>query len=205
MRSLPTSARLRLGISLAGTALIAVATPTRAGDIPTIATTVCFACHGQNGNSITPIFPKLAGQQHDYIAKQLKDFVTGKRANDIMSPILRELNDEQLAELGVWFSQQKPAPGTLEDPELAKVGKRLFQEGNTGTGVPACEGCHQPDARGNERFPSLAGQHTAYAIKQMTDFKNGTRTNDRGKVMRAVAERLSEEEIRAVAEYLAGQ
>lgn len=187
-----------------GLAAALAATPVVAGDVTAIATTVCFACHGENGNSITPIFPKLAGQQRAYIAKQLKEFASGKRANDIMVPIIQELSDADLAGLGAWFSEQKPAPGKVEDAELATVGKRLFHEGNVSTGLPACAGCHQDDARGNERFPRLAGQHQAYAIAQMNNFKNGTRTNDRGRVMRAVAERMSADEMEAVAEYIAG-
>ncbi|WP_200384866.1 c-type cytochrome [Rhodocyclus tenuis] len=181
-----------------------MALPAMASDVSTIATTVCFACHGENGNSITPIFPKIAGQQRVYITKQLKEFASGKRANDIMVPIIQGLSDTDMAGLGAWFSEQKAAPGKVEDGELAMVGKRLFHEGNVSTGVPACEGCHQADGEGNERYPRLAGQHQAYSVSQLNNFKNGTRANDRGKVMRAVAERLSEDEMKAVAEYIAG-
>lgn len=195
------SQRLALASALLGATL---ALPATAGDVTSLATTVCFACHGENGNSITPIFPKLAGQQRVYIAKQLKDFSSGKRANDIMVPIIQELSEADIAGLGAWFSEQKPTPGKVEDAELATVGKRLFHEGNASSGVPACEGCHQPDGKGNERYPGLAGQHQTYAVSQLNNFKNGTRSNDRGKVMRAVAERLSEDEIKAVAEYIAG-
>lgn len=197
--------RLRRQIALA-TALVCAASalPAVAGDVSSTATTVCFACHGENGNSITPIFPKLAGQQRVYITKQLKEFASGKRANEIMVPIIQELSEGDMTGLGAWFSEQKPVPGKVEDAELATVGKRLFHEGNASSGVPACEGCHQPDGKGNERYPRLAGQHQAYSISQLNNFKNGSRSNDRGKVMRAVAERLSEDEMKAVAEYIAG-
>jgi cytochrome c553 len=99
---------------------------------------------------------------------------------------------------------QKPQPGTVQDAELAAAGKVLYEDGNTTSGVPACEGCHQPDGVGNARYPRIAGQHQTYTILEMTQFKKGTRSNDRSHAMRSTAERMTEREIAAVAEYLAG-
>ena len=102
------------------------------------------------------------------------------------------------------FASQTPARGAVENPELAARGKVLYEEGNRATGVPGCVGCHLPDGVGSQRYPRLAGQRQAYTVQQLMEFKSGARSNDRAHVMRAVAGRLTDEEIRAVAEYLAG-
>lgn len=176
-----------------------------AGDPASIASTVCAACHGSDGNSVVPVFPKLAGQHAEYLRKQLNDFISGKRENDLMAPIVANLSRDDVTGLAAYFAAQKAAPGKSEDAELASVGKKLYEDGNTSSGVPACTGCHQPQGAGNERYPRLAGQHQAYVLNELTIFKNGGRSNDKGKVMRSVAERLTEAEMKAVAEYLAGQ
>jgi cytochrome c553 len=150
------------------------------------------------------MFPKLAGLQAEYIDKQLRDFLSGKRKNDAMTPFLANIKAGDIAGLAAYYAAQKPLPGKVEDAALAAKGKLVFDDGNTGSGVPACVGCHQPGAAGNERYPRLAGQHQAYTADQMRKFKTGARNNDRAKVMRAVAERMTEEEIVAVSEYLAG-
>lgn len=175
-----------------------------AGDAQQIAQTVCIACHGEGGNSVVPMFPRLAGLQAEYIAKQLGDYISGKRKNDMMAPIVATLKSDDVEPLAAYFAAQSPKPGTVQDPKLAAIGKQLFDDGNTATGVPACVGCHQPAGAGNARYPRLAGQHQTYTIEQMTRFKNGERSNDKARVMRAVAERLTEQEITAAAEYLAG-
>jgi cytochrome c553 len=173
-----------------------------AADPAQIASTVCVACHGEGGHSLVPIFPKLAGQQPVYLAKQLTEFISGKRKNDAMVPILPSIKEDDIPGLAAYFASQKPMFGTVADAELAAQGKKLFEEGNEVSGVPACVGCHQPGALGNERYPRLAGQHKDYEVKQINSFKAGERTNDKGRVMRAVAERLTEQEIAAVTEYI---
>ena len=180
------------------------AAPTPAEDVTTLVTTVCNACHMPDGNSVVPMFPKLAGQHAEYLEKQLADYVAGKRANDAMGPVIPQIKAADIKGIAAFYAGQKPAPGTVNDAALAEVGRKLYEDGNEESGVPACVGCHQPAGEGNPRFPRLAGQHQAYTSLEMQDFKTGLRANDKGKVMRAVADRLTETEIYAVAEYLAG-
>jgi cytochrome c553 len=189
------------------TALIAgglLAGPAWAADAREIAASVCVACHGEDGNSAVPIFPKLAAQHPVYLEKQLNDFLSGKRKNDVMAPFLSSFSKSDVPALAAFYAAQPLAPGKVEDAALAEAGKKLYDDGNTASGIPACMGCHQPKGEGNARYPRVAGQHQAYTLQQMMDFKNGARANDRGKVMRAVAERMTEEEMKAVSEYLAG-
>ena len=175
-----------------------------AQDARQVAETVCATCHGEGGNSVVAVFPKLAGQQQTYIAKQLNDFLAGKRKNEVMAPTIATLKPDDVPALAAYFAGKKPVKGTPGDARLAEAGKRIFEDGNTDSGVPACLGCHRAEGDGNERYPALAGQHREYLLQQIADFKSGARTNDKGKVMRAVAQRLSDEEARAVAEYIAG-
>jgi cytochrome c553 len=181
-----------------------LAAAVQASDTKQIASTVCVACHGEDGNSVVPTFPKLAGLQVEYMTKQLNDYISGKRKNEIMAPTIANLKSGDVPGLAAFYAEQKPAPGKIEDAKLAEAGKKLYEDGNTGSGVPACMGCHQPKGEGNARYPRLAGQHQTYTLQQMTDFKIGGRINDKGKVMRAVAERMTEQEMKAVSEFLAG-
>jgi len=192
--------RRRLAVAVAAAAL-GVAAPLRA-DTMSLVSTVCVACHGDGGNSVVPMFPRLAGLQVEYLDKQLKDFRSGKRKSDIMAPALANLKDDDIPGLAAYYAAQKPQPGTVSDAKLAAAGKLLFDDGNTASGVPACVGCHQPAGAGNERYPRLASQHPTYTTQQMILFKTGARTNDKARVMRAVAERLTEREIAALSEYL---
>jgi cytochrome c553 len=175
-----------------------------AGRVEMLATTVCHTCHMPDGNSTVPLFPKLAGQQPEYIAKQLADFIAGRRINEAMAPFLPQVKSADIAGLAAYYSAQARKPGTVEDAAIAAAGRKLYDDGNEESGVPACSGCHEAAGEGSDRFPRLAGQHQTYTAQELLRFKNGERTNDKGKVMRAVAERLTEDEIRAVAEYLAG-
>ena len=168
-----------------------------------MASTLCVACHGEGGNSVVPTFPKLAGMQADYLAKQLTDFIAGRRTNDVMMPAIPSVTPGDAPALAAYYASQRPVPGKVDDPTLAAAGKKLYDTGNEAKGVAACSGCHLPKGEGDERNPRLAGQHQAYAIQQMMDFKTGVRKNDKGRVMRVIAQRMSEAEIKAVAEYLA--
>ncbi len=180
------------------------AMPALADNAGRVAATICVVCHGADGKSVAPSFPKLAGQQAAYLEKQLVEFVAGKRKNEVMAASLPNIRKDDIPGLASYFAAQKSAPGVVEDKTLARAGRKLYADGNTSTGVPACMGCHQPNGEGNERFPRLAGQHQTYTQQQMADFKNGVRANDKGRIMRAVAERMSAQEVRAVAEYIAG-
>lgn len=169
-----------------------------------LAVTACASCHAEDGNSLVPMFPKLAGLQAEYIEKQLKEFISGKRKNDIMAPVLATLKSDDVSSLSAYFASQKPSVGTVQDQTAAQVGKKIFADGNEDSGVPACSGCHQPKGEGDARFPRLAGQHQDYLVSQMKNFASGDRTNDLGRVMRAVAKRMTEQEMKSVAEYIAG-
>ena len=166
----------------------------------------CVPCHavGPAATQAAPNFPKLDGQHAAYLAKQLREFKSGRRKNPIMAPIIAALKKQQIPDLAKHFASQPPVRGAAQSPPSGSAGRALYEEGNRATGVPGCIGCHLPGGAGSERYPRLAGQPQAYIAQQLVNFKSGTRTNDRAHVMRDVAGRLTEEEIRAVAEYLAG-
>lgn len=167
---------------------------------------VCSACHGADGNSIMPNWPKLAGQGERYLVKQMTDIRDGARVVPEMTGMLTNLSDQDLADIAAHFASQ-PMAGGVADAELVERGEAIYRGGNLKTGLPACTGCHSPTGQGNEPagYPRLAGQHAAYTAKQLTDFREGDRTNDGDiMVMRTVAERLSNKDIQAVAEYIQG-
>lgn len=163
---------------------------------------VCAACHGSDGNSTDPTVPKLAGMDQEYLLRQLKGFASGQRRNEIMAGIVANLDSGEFATLAAWYGKQKPTPGKVVDAKLAEAGRRIYEDGNTDSGVPACAGCHQPDGGGNARFPRLAGQHQTYLLKQLGDYKSGRRATDR--LMVTVGQRLTVDEMKALAEYIAG-
>ncbi len=167
-----------------------------------IANEVCAGCHGVDGNSLVPTFPKLAGQQKVYLLRELTDYKTGKRVSETMAPFMESLTLEDLPHLAAYYAKQKPAPGVVSNPSLLAVGKTLFLQGNSNTDVPSCDSCHEEDGSGSGKFPRVAGQHSEYALEQFRLYATGKRTNG-ARVMKAVAERMSEEETRAVAEYMA--
>ena len=167
----------------------------------------CVACHGEDGNSPNPIWPKLASQHPSYLARQIGAFKAGDRKDDAMSPMaLMITTDEDLADLTAYFSSQKQQPGEPAAPEQAAIGQTLFRGGNPTSGVPACAGCHGPQGLGNApaNFPRIAGQHAAYVEKALKDYRAGARTSDPNQMMRGVAGKLTDPEIAAVAAYLQG-
>jgi len=165
----------------------------------------CVACHGADGNSVNPLWPKLAGQHAEYITKQLMDFKAGDRKNSTMSPMAAPLSEQDVADLAAYFSSQQVAIGSA-DPEKAAPGRKIYQAGNPETGVAACMACHGPSGTGNPvaKFPRLTGQHADYVAKALKDFRSGTRANDPGSMMRSVAAKMSDAEIEAVAQYITG-
>lgn len=164
---------------------------------------MCEACHGPNGNSVIPQNPRLAGQDEDYLERQLEDFKSGARPSAVMGPITAALDRKTIDKLAHHFSEQKPAKGAAGDAKLAAQGKAIYDEGIVGSAVPACSGCHNDDGSGTEKYPRLAGQHPAYVADQMQRFRSGERANDAKSVMRVVAKRMNDGEIKAVAEYVA--
>jgi cytochrome c553 len=176
--------------------------PLFAAEAPEIVKTVCAACHGADGNSTDPNYPKLAGMDQEYLMRQLKAFAAGKRRDDTMSGIIGGIDPNDFSTLAAYYGKLKPAPGKVQDAQLASKGKTIFEDGNTDSGVPACAGCHQPDGKGNARFPRLAGQHQTYVLKQLADYKSGRRATD--PLMTTVGKRLTVDETKALAEYIAG-
>jgi len=166
---------------------------------------MCAACHGADGNGgADPLWPKLASQDADYIAKQLADFKSGARKDPIMSGMAAPLSAADAKNIGAYFASLKIKTGAAKTKELAHAGERLYRGGNTKMGVSACMSCHGPSGHGiPPRFPRVSGQGAAYTQKQLLAFKSGARAND-GDTMTRIAFRMSEAEIKAVSEYMAG-
>lgn len=163
----------------------------------------CAGCHGPDGNSANPLWPKLAGQDAQYLAKQLQDFKTGKRKDAMMAPLATGLSTQDMADIGSYFAAQKAVSGTAK-ADAVKLGERLYRGGNAKSAVSACMSCHGPSGHGiPSRFPRVSGQHAAYTEKQMLAFKTGQRSND-SEIMTTIAFRMSEAEIKAVAQYMSG-
>ena len=175
-----------------------------------IAAQVCAACHAADGNSIGPANPKLAGQFPEYLHKQLVDFKAqgGKkpaRENPVMNGMVANLSAADMQNLAAYFSGQKLKPAAATDKDLETLGQKVWRGGNAQTGVPACAGCHGPTGAGiPAEFPRVAGQYAEYVATQLRSFRDGARANDPNGMMRGVAGRMSEREIKAVAEYAAG-
>ena len=163
---------------------------------------VCAACHAADGNSLIPDYPKLAQQHPEYLVKQLQEFKSGKRANAIMLGFSSALSDEDMRNIAYWVTTQKVAPGTAADKDLIAAGERIFKGGVLERNIPACAGCHGPNAAGiPSQYPRLGGQHAAYAANQLTTFRSGERNNNIQ--MTGVAAKLNDREIKAVSEYIA--
>ncbi len=166
----------------------------------------CAACHGADGNSLAPTFPKIAGQGERYLIKQIKDIRDGNRQVPSMAPFVTGLSDTDIADLAAYFSAQVPTTGGAKE-ELVELGQRIYRAGIESKGVPACLACHGPDGNGIEAagFPRLAGQHDAYTQTQLTAFSMNQRTNDGDtRMMRDIAYRLHTTEIEAVSSYIQG-
>lgn len=169
-----------------------------------VASTVCAVCHGVDGNSPVPVNPSLAGQHPEYIYKQLRDYKSGARKNEFMTGMAAGLSDQDMRNLAAYFAAQKPRPGVAHDAALVTAGQKLYRGGSAGAGVAACAGCHSPDGVGiAAQFPRLKGQHQDYTLKQLKAFRAGERDNDTASMMRTIAGRMSDQEMQAVAEYIA--
>jgi cytochrome c553 len=167
---------------------------------------VCAACHGADGNSANPEWPNLAGQHARYVSKQLADFKAGEQRNNaVMRQQVASLSERDMADLGAYFATLTPAGGFVS-PERLPLGQRIYRGGNQESGVPACIACHGPSGAGDPMagIPALSGQRVAYTVVQLKAFRSGARSNDRNRIMRDVTRWLSDEEISAVSEYVAG-
>lgn len=203
--------RFRLAAAISVAVLISPSTyaqgdPAKAQQI---VTQVCSACHGADGNSTVPN-PNLAGQHPEYLLKQLMNFKSqdgkpAERSNAVMSGMAAPLSDEDMRNLAAYFANQKPKPGAARDPELARLGQSIYRGGIMAKGIAACASCHSPNGAGMPaQFPRLAGQHADYTAAQLKAFRTGERANDPNNMMRTIAARLSDKEVSAVAEYIAG-
>ena len=164
----------------------------------------CFLCHGAEGESASDVFPRLAGQNAEYVAKQLANFKSGQRKSTAMASMVTELSPEDMQALGHFFASRPPHKEAAKDAELAAVGRYLYVNGNRYSGVPSCASCHGPGAAGSATLPRLAGQFAAYTEAQLKQFSKRERNNDNA-VMHSVAEKMTPLEMAAVAEYLSGQ
>ncbi len=192
--------------TLVGMSLVLVSPALRAQSTPPAALAACITCHGSGAEAgpqaagVPPI-PRVSGQHVEYLAKQLREYKAAKRKSDLMVPMLAKISNQQLEELAAHLASQAPVQPTAQSSPLVERGRALYEQGNAA--VPACVGCHLPNGVGAPSYPRLAGQRQAYVVQQLLNFKQGARTNDRARVMRNIAANLSEEEMTAIAEYLA--
>lgn len=163
----------------------------------------CFICHGADGESSSPVFPRLAGQNANYVARQLADYKAGKRKSTTMQPMVEDLSADDFKALGAYFAARPTMGHPIDDGELAQVGGFIFRRGNPYSGVASCATCHGNNAQGSDTLPRLAGQHAQYTENQLKQFNKRERTNDNA-VMHGIASKLSELELKAVAAYISG-
>ncbi len=170
---------------------------------------MCVACHGADGNSINPTWPKLAGQHEDFTARQLQLFKSGERKGTVMPGLVAGLSEDDMENIGAYYESLQTSTGSA-DETLVDLGKSLYQGGSSEMNVPACMACHGASGRGNplSGYPALAGQHAAYLQQRLKDYKAGETVADaddvNGNVMASVAKYLTDEEIEAVSSYLQG-
>lgn len=168
-------------------------------------TATCAGCHGPDGNSPLAMNPKIAGQGEKYMVKQLREFKSGARQNATMAPMASMLSDEDIENVSAYYAQQKAQYMAVEDKYI-ELGQKLYRSGDADREVPACMACHGPSGNGmpSAGFPALGGQHPEYTKAQLLAFRDGSRDNDANNVMRDVVRKMSDEQIEALAKYLAG-
>ena len=167
------------------------------------ATQVCVACHTADGSRGTPANPILQGQHADYLVKQLKEFKAGTRANAIMAGMAGMLSEDDMKNVAAYYASKPVKPGAAKNKDLVVLGEKIYRGGIAGKQVPACAGCHSPNGAGiPAQYPRLGGQHADYSELQLTTFRAGTRANSAQ--MTAIAARMSDKEIKAVSDYIAG-
>jgi cytochrome c553 len=200
-----------LGLATSFTVLGQGAAKPDPGKAQQIATQVCAACHGADGNSATAANPHLAGQVPEYTTRQLRHFKDGVRQNDVMQAMVASLSDEDMRALGSYFFRQPQKGGAARDAELVTLGQRLYRGGDPARNLPACAGCHAATGEGMPiNYPRLAGQFAEYTFAQLKAFRDERRGNDKegrdvnGRIMAEIAARMSDQDMRAVAEYAAG-
>lgn len=165
----------------------------------------CAACHGADGNSSNPEWPSLAGLGEKYIVEQLQAFKTGARQNPLMTPQAQPLSEQDMRDLGAYFSELPMKPGGA-DEKLARAGEKIYRGGIAGKGVPACAACHGAAGEGNPAagYPRLGGQQPVYMVNALDAYRSGQRKTEGAAIMQDIASKLSDEEMRAVASYASG-
>lgn len=163
----------------------------------------CASCHGEGGNSTISVNPKLAGQHEAYITKQLHDFKGADRNNAVMTAFSGALKDDDVKNVAAYLASQKSKPGSAKNKDIVELGKQIYRGGIAEKNVPACAGCHSPNGAGMPaQYPRIAAQHQDYTIAQLTNFRTGVRKNSPQMV--TIAKRMSDDEMKAVADYMAG-
>jgi len=198
--ALPLAALLTLPAHAATDAGAAKADPAKG---QALSTQVCGACHTADGSRGSPANPILAGQHPEYLVKQLQEFKAGKRNNAVMKGFASTLSDEDMRNVAAFYASKSAKPGFAKDKDLVALGERIYRGGIADKTVPACSGCHSPNGAGiPAQYPRLAGQHADYTEAQLVAFRGGLRTNSAQ--MSAIAAKLSDREIKAVSDYVAG-
>jgi len=166
----------------------------------------CAACHGADGNSTNPEWPNIAGQSERYLYEQLRAYQTGDRDNAVMAGQVEDLDDQDMRDLAAYYASLEPGVAGGVDPDVKETGESIYRGGIPDKGVAACIACHGPAGEGmsGAGYPRVGGQHAQYTAEQLTKYRAGERDTDRNRMMRDVAERLSDEEIQAVSSYLSG-
>ena len=173
------------------------------GGDPARGITACIACHGAEGNAVIPQNPKLGGQHAAYIKKQLHDFQGPDRNNAIMTMIAKAMTPEDIDNIAAYLSTQRATPGVAKVKETTELGRKIYRAGIAEKNIPACAGCHSPNGAGiPAQYPRIAGQHQDYSVTQLTNFRAGTRSNSAQ--MMVISKRLTDEEMKAVSDYITG-
>jgi cytochrome c553 len=195
------------GLALASSQIQAESLVDGSADAGKAKSITCGACHGSDGNSASPMWPNLAGQNAPYILAQLKAFKDGSRKDPLMSTQAMLLSDEDMANLAVYFESLPGAAQAVADENLLSAGEALYRGGDKREEASACLACHGPTGRGNPaaKYPALQGQHAAYTAKQLQDYANGTRSTDgKTRIMRDIAANLDDKDIAALSSYIQG-
>lgn len=163
----------------------------------------CASCHGAGGNSTITVNPKLSAQHDAYIVKQLQDFTGADRNNPVMTAFAKVMTADDMKNVAAYLAKQKSQPGAAKNKDIVELGKQIYRGGIAEKNVPACAGCHSPNGAGiPAQFPRIAGQHQDYTIAQLTNFRTGARKNSAQMV--TIAKKMSDDEMKAVADYVAG-
>ncbi|MGC2520977.1 MAG: c-type cytochrome [Burkholderiales bacterium] len=201
--------KLTFALSLVTISCFAPSLQAQQAETEKMASQVCATCHGPRGDSISPAFPRLAGQRVEYLESQLKAFRDRTRGDPMaqayMWGMTSQLNDDAIAKLAAYYSGQKPVRGQAADAKLAQAGRTIYEQGIPAANVQACVACHGKDAEGSAVFPRLAGQHTEYLVKQLVLFKSQLRSDANAPIMHTVSTGITFNQMEAVAAYLASK